>query len=49
VEVFSCRKAVVQTSKKTMLQIDGEIMGKTKEITVEILPKALDVIVAAES
>ena len=49
VEVFSCKKAVLQTSKKTTLQIDGEIMGKTKEITVEILPKALNVIVSAES
>ena len=49
VEVFSCKKAVIQTSKKTTLQIDGEIIGKTKEITVEILPKALNVIVSAES
>ncbi|MBC8054624.1 MAG: NAD(+)/NADH kinase [Sphingobacteriaceae bacterium] len=44
VEVFSCRKAVVQTSKKTTLQVDGEIIGKTKEITVEILPQALIII-----
>lgn len=44
VEVISCEKAVVQTSKKTTLQVDGEIIGKTKEITVEILPGALTII-----
>ena len=48
VEVFSCKKAVVQTSKKTTLQIDGEIIGKTKEINVEVLPNALTVITPAD-
>ncbi|MFD2163224.1 diacylglycerol/lipid kinase family protein [Paradesertivirga mongoliensis] len=48
VEVLSCEKAVIQTSKKTTLQIDGEIIGKTKEINVEVLPSALTIIVPSE-
>lgn len=45
VEVFSCKKAIIQTSKKTTLQVDGEIKGKSKEITVDILPAALLLII----
>ncbi|MEJ6980236.1 diacylglycerol kinase family protein [Pedobacter sp. P351] len=48
VEVFSCRKAFVQTSKKTTLQIDGEVIGKTKEIDVEVIPQCITVLVPAE-
>lgn len=48
VEVLSCEKAVIQTSKKTTLQIDGEIIGRTKEINVEVLPSALTIIVPSE-
>jgi len=40
-EVISCKKATIRTSKSTTLQIDGEVIGKLKEIEVEILPKAL--------
>jgi diacylglycerol kinase (ATP) len=45
VEIFSCKKAVVYSNKKTTLQIDGEVIGKVKEIRLEILAKALRVIV----
>lgn len=48
VEVFSCKKAVIQTTRKTTLQIDGEIIGKTKEITAEVLPHSITVIVPFE-
>jgi len=45
-EVFSCKKAIVQASKRTTLQIDGEVIGKTKDIKAEILPRAITVIVS---
>lgn len=48
VEVISCKKAVIRTSTSTTLQIDGEVIGKVKEITIEILPAALSVIMPAE-
>lgn len=47
VEVFSCTNALVKTSKGTTLQIDGEIIGRTKEIKAEVLPSSLTVIVPA--
>lgn len=45
VEIFSCKKAVVFSNKKTTLQIDGEIIGKVKEIRLENLEKVLSVVV----
>ncbi len=45
VEVFSCKKAFIVTSKRTTLQIDGEVMGKTKEIEVEVLPLAVNMLI----
>lgn len=45
VEVISCRQAVVSSSKKTTLQVDGEIIGRMREIKIEILPQALTVLV----
>ncbi|OAQ39640.1 diacylglycerol kinase [Pedobacter psychrophilus] len=44
-EVIKCKKAIVKCSRKTTLQIDGEIMGKTKIINLEILPQTLKVII----
>ncbi|RXF72349.1 diacylglycerol/lipid kinase family protein [Arcticibacter tournemirensis] len=44
-EVLPSSKAVIRTSKKTTLQIDGEVIGKTRLIEIEILPGALTVIV----
>jgi YegS/Rv2252/BmrU family lipid kinase len=41
VDVYTGKEATIQTSKKTTLQIDGEIIGKTKEIVVQILPQSL--------
>lgn len=48
VEVLSCKKATVQISRKTTLQVDGEIIGRTKEITVEVLSQSITVIVPPE-
>jgi len=45
VEIISCKKAVIFSSKKTTLQIDGEVIGKVKEIRLESLEKVLSVIV----
>ena len=45
VEVFSCKKAIIHTQKRTTLQVDGEVIGKTKEITAEVLHQAITLIV----
>lgn len=47
VEIFSCDQAIIYSSKKTTLQIDGEVIGKVKEIRLESLKKVLNVIVPA--
>lgn len=49
VEVISCEEAVVRCNRKTTLQVDGEVIGKVKEFHIEMLHKALRVIVPAES
>ncbi|WP_423149258.1 diacylglycerol/lipid kinase family protein [Rubrolithibacter danxiaensis] len=48
VEVLGCKQALIRSSRKTTLQIDGEIIGKTREIRLEILEKALKVLVPSE-
>lgn len=45
VEVIQCERATVRSKRPTTLQIDGEIIGKFKEINIEILPNALQVMV----
>ncbi|MBK0383016.1 NAD(+)/NADH kinase [Pedobacter sp. SD-b] len=44
-EVLRCKKSLITCSKKSTLQVDGEIIGKVKEIELEILPKALKVMI----
>lgn len=44
-EIISCTEARVISSRKTTLQIDGEVVGKVKEISIECIPRALNVIV----
>lgn len=44
VEIISCKKATVISNKRTTLQIDGEVIGKVKEISLEVLPKAIIVL-----
>lgn len=48
VEIISCTQATVTSSRKTTLQIDGEVIGKVKEIKLEVMPKALIVLVPAD-
>jgi diacylglycerol kinase (ATP) len=43
-EVIKCKNAVVKCNKSTTLQNDGEIMGKVKEIKLNIIPKSLWII-----
>jgi len=45
IEVFSMRNLQLTTHRKAYFQIDGEFMGKTKEVTVRVLPQILNVMV----
>ena len=45
VEVISCKRATIRTAKSTTLQVDGEVLGKTREIEVDIIPRSLIVLV----
>ena len=44
IEIFKCRSVNIQTKHKVPFQIDGEYMGKVKNIKAEIAPKSLDMI-----
>lgn len=45
VEIISCHSAQVFSNRKTTLQIDGEVFGKVKEISIESMPGVLKVII----
>ena len=45
VEVISCREARLRCSRKTTLQVDGEIIGRVKEFHIEMMHHALKVLV----
>lgn len=45
VEIISCKNATVISNRRTTLQIDGEVIGKVKEINSTVMPKALTVLV----
>jgi len=45
VDIYTCRKAVIKNLEGQSLQIDGENFGQPEEVTVEILPRSLEVIV----
>jgi YegS/Rv2252/BmrU family lipid kinase len=42
---ISCSKATITCRKKLLLQVDGEVIGKVKEVTAQALPSALMVLV----
>jgi diacylglycerol kinase (ATP) len=46
-EILHASQVTISTRKKAHFQIDGEYMGKIKQITASILPRALKVIVPA--
>lgn len=45
IHIISCKEAYVRCRKKLTLQVDGEIIGFTKEVRVQIIPSAVMVIV----
>lgn len=45
VEIFQTTKAVITTKRRTHFQVDGEFMGKRKNVTAEIIPSALTFLV----
>ncbi len=45
VEIIKCSTATVISSRKTTLQVDGEVIGKVKEINLRVMEKALTVLV----
>jgi diacylglycerol kinase (ATP) len=49
VDVLRCQSAKVTCNKRTTLQIDGEVIGKVKEIEVEMLAKSLTILVPAST
>ncbi|WP_026898488.1 diacylglycerol/lipid kinase family protein [Daejeonella oryzae] len=49
VEIISCNEAHIKSSRKTTLQIDGEIINRVKEIKVEMMHNALKVLVPAQT
>jgi len=47
IEVFQTTSLTMRSSKKVHFQIDGEYMGKIKEVKASIMPDALEIIVPA--
>jgi diacylglycerol kinase (ATP) len=45
VEIVSCTEATVISNRKTTLQIDGEVIGKVKEINLSVMPKVLNILI----
>ena len=45
VEIISCKKARIISNRKTTLQVDGEVIGKVKEINLAVMPRVLTVLV----
>ena len=45
VEIFQTRKAVITAKRRTHFQVDGEFIGKRKNVTAEIIPSALTFLV----
>jgi diacylglycerol kinase (ATP) len=44
-DVITCREAEITVDKKAHFQIDGEYMGKTDHLNIEIVPGALKLII----
>jgi diacylglycerol kinase (ATP) len=43
-KIISCRKARIRLPRPMTVQLDGEIIGKHKEIKIEIIPRAVRVV-----
>lgn len=44
-DVITCKKASIQIDREVHLQIDGEYMGETDKLEVEILPGVVNVVI----
>jgi diacylglycerol kinase family enzyme len=44
-EIFQTNQLSMRSTKKVHFQIDGEYLGKTKEVNAVIIPHALQIIV----
>lgn len=49
ISIISCRNAVIRCRKKLLLQVDGEVIGKVKEVSAQALPSAIMVVVPSTS
>ena len=47
-EIIQCDKAVITCRKATLLQVDGEIIGKVNQINLQILTRVLKVLISKE-
>ncbi len=45
-EVFQTKSLHIHSNRQVHFQVDGEYLGKLKDVNAEILPKALEIIVA---
>ncbi|MEO5911702.1 MAG: diacylglycerol kinase family protein [Pelobium sp.] len=45
-DVLKCTEATIKCSKRTLLQVDGEVLNRVNEIRLVCLPKALSVIIS---
>ncbi|MGF1636628.1 MAG: diacylglycerol/lipid kinase family protein, partial [Cyclobacteriaceae bacterium] len=43
-KVIPCKQAVIQLSKKQIFQVDGELIGDTKKLEIEIMPGVIQMI-----
>ncbi len=48
-EVISCTEALIKSKKNVILQIDGEVIGKVKQIQISIKPNILKLLLPAVS
>jgi len=44
-EVLQCKNAIIRCKNKTTLQYDGEVLGKVKEIKIDVQKHALQIII----
>ncbi len=47
-ETIQCKKAIVSSKRKTLLQIDGEVIGKVNRVELECIPAAINVVIPTD-
>jgi len=43
-KVFSCKKAIIELKQQETLQVDGEVIGDTRKLELNIIPQAINMI-----